>query len=199
MALFTLLGGFSAWGAVGNLRRWRASLSKPAIPENLGAQDLRAIEEGWPLRQTRWPRPYVNEAWTMEEERAAVYARLAKRQARWMILLGDALAVVGGSWLGVTIPRILHQIAVARKQSVAEVHADSYSPLFFPTGLGEFLTAAFPLFIIVAGFSLKYIAGVFLYMAEWYKKGSLKRERVQSTGPAARPPLVQRLREALRS
>ena len=65
----------------------------------------------------------------MERERSAAYARLAKRQARWRILLGDALAVVGGSWLGVTIPDLLAELDVARARGVEEVQAGSAGQL----------------------------------------------------------------------
>jgi hypothetical protein len=105
--------------------------------------------------------------------------------------------VVGGSWLGVTIPRLLDQIAEARRQGVAEVRAGSGQVLFFPGGLGDFLAAATPLFMILIGFALKYTASSFLYVAEWYKKCSLEREQAQPTAPAERPPLLQRLREAI--
>lgn len=104
-ALLLLLagGGLSTRSALRAFNAYREGRGKPllvhATPENLA--DLQAA---WPFREARWPRPVAADPEPMHRTEAAAYARLAFRSQRRSVIAGQALAVIGGAWLGVSLP-----------------------------------------------------------------------------------------------
>src|SRR5262245_53919022 len=103
--LFLACTVFCAVNAVRNWNTYKKGRRRPLL-DGVTAERLMAIPISWPLDDRRWPPPWSGDDRKLPAEVARAYFRLADRLKRNLLLLSEVLLVVGGSWLGVTLPDI---------------------------------------------------------------------------------------------
>lgn len=117
-----------AWRAQSNFKTFRAGLGKPIL-KDATLPKLALMPKEWPLRQKRWPSPRTEGGPDMEPELAGAYARLAIQRRDNSSLAAEILAVIGGSWLGVTIPVIWSDYRERSAQITEGLNSGQYSPV----------------------------------------------------------------------
>ena len=82
-----------------NWRTYRTRRDAPLVQAT--ETELSASEVTWPISETRWPRPGK-----VGPRRAEVYAYEARLRADVHRAISQALLVIGGAWLGLTVIQI---------------------------------------------------------------------------------------------
>jgi len=122
--LWTVPAVFCAWRGIVNGRIFRAGRKMPILHDASEVQ-VRNAEAEWPLRDTRWPPPNPENDSPLEPWLAGAYARLADRMTFYMLTSAQVLGIVGGAWLGVTLPAIWSDYQTYMEKGNAALQAGS--------------------------------------------------------------------------
>lgn len=199
-AIFMCVAVFCGRKGVEEWRRFRRGRGQPLLAGVTAAQ-LAAIPIDWPLPETRWPAPLQDPSRPMEPVIAAAYSRLAGRAKRVSGVAAQVLLVVGGGWLGVTLPGIWGDYRESATEATQNLRAHS----------GDFLThvtwAQFahfvPVVLIALGATLLVLARAYEQAEDIYNNAAVPQapQLTQTTaeGEPARSGRLNALSRLLRS
>lgn len=181
-AAWAALAGFCGWRGAVNWRRFRRSRGKPIL-EGITEAQVRGAAAEWPLRETRWPPPNPEGSDAMQPWLASAYARLADRMHFSLLIAAEVLVVVGGSWLGITLPGIWADIRRSGNANAASQSGTAVFP-WSVVGIQGFLHLL-PVVLIMVAMLLLVTARQYSAMNTAY------REVANSNLAAAAPPVTQ--------
>lgn len=103
-AVWAIAAGICFWRAKVNWREYKAGRGKPLLA-GVSRELVENAAAEWPLREVWWPPPNPGgEDAVMEPWLAHAYARLAERTRSALLIVVQVMTIVGGSWLGITLP-----------------------------------------------------------------------------------------------
>lgn len=110
------------WQAVRSWRAFAHAKGKPVL-HLVTPEQVESLPLVWPNRSWRWPIPRPPEL-AADAVLAASYAHHAKKMERNLRRAADLLALVAGSWLGLTLPSIWRQAVDAGASGPSAVYSD---------------------------------------------------------------------------
>jgi hypothetical protein len=122
-AIFFFIAVLCARRGAKNWRQFRCGRKRPLLTE-VTPDQLTAIRIEWPLVEKRWPPPWADDSRAMEPELAAAYGRLAARARRTSSVIAEVLFIVGGAWLGVSLPDIWNDYRESSADATRALQAD---------------------------------------------------------------------------
>lgn len=105
MLTFVATASGSYWTgreAIRAAKKWKGGLDQPLIELNENVAENVPVH--WPLNSLRWPQPTVDGERKLSHEVCALYAHEAWRKYNRVRGASELALVVGGAWLGTTLP-----------------------------------------------------------------------------------------------
>lgn len=105
LLVFAVCASMSYWTgreAIRAIRKWAAGRDQPLISLDPTIAD--GMPAHWPLNSVRWPQPFVDGRRALSRELCALYAHEAWRKYNRVRAASELALVIGGAWLGITLP-----------------------------------------------------------------------------------------------
>jgi hypothetical protein len=156
--------------AVANWRHFWNRRRQPLLA-GITAARLAAIPIEWPLREKRWPPPWKHGSRSMDAEVADAYSRLAARIRRTTTIVADVLFIVGGAWLGVSLPDIWADYRQSADEATRALQRDE-APLLTDVTWSQF-THLLPAMLVAPGVGLLVLARVYEEAEHIYREAAV--------------------------
>ena len=136
--------------------------------------------------EKRWPPPWVNGKRSMEPVVADAYSRLAAGTRRVSEIAAEVLLVVGGAWLGVTLPKVWsdYRGSAAKATQNLRAHTGEFLPDVTWAQYAHFV----PALLITLGATLLVLAREYEQVEHIYREAAVPdapQVKLTTAGPEA--------------
>lgn len=121
-AVIACCGG-AFWCGRRSVHSWNEFSKGRGRPLLAGVPDqaLASQRSEWPARESRWPVPVPSTGAHMTRPLAQAYARLADRAHRRALATAQVIALIGGAWLGTSLPELWRMVRLSQGVDIASL------------------------------------------------------------------------------